>query len=107
MSKVRASGLIAPTEGAESENVMPVLAKFCGIVIRMLCVQSLSARFHAFYQNYELVVSIWPLRIIQGNAPMWVQDKVLTWATQHQQELMAAWHQCQIHERPTAIAPLP
>ncbi len=85
---------------------MPVLSKFYGIVIRMLCVQALCARFHAIYENHELVVGIWPLKIIQGDAPAWVKDKVIEWAKQHQTELMAAWNRCQIHQRPLAIAPL-
>src|SRR6188472_1318079 len=41
--------------------VMPVLCKFYGIVIRMLCVRELGARFHAIYEQSELVVQIKPL----------------------------------------------
>lgn len=85
---------------------MPVLAKFCGIVIRMLCVPSLGARFHAIYENFELVVGIWPLRIIQGEAPLWVRQKVMDWAAQNQLELLAAWNRCHLHRLPRAIAPL-
>jgi Domain of unknown function (DUF4160) len=85
---------------------MPVLSKFYGIVIRMIFARSLGARFHAIYQNWELVVGIWPLVIIQGEAPHWVREKVMMWATEHQQELMAAWRRCQNGLRPVAIAPL-
>ena len=94
-------------DGTEDKVVMPVLSKFYGIVIRMLCVRSLDARFHAIYQNCELVVGVWPLKIIQGDAPGWVREKVITWATQHQQELLAAWNCCQYRQRPMVIAPLP
>ena len=85
---------------------MPVLSKFYGIVIRMLFARSLGARFHAIYENWELVVGIWPLVIIQGDAPRWVREKVLIWGTEHQQELMAAWRRCQNGLRPLTIAPL-
>jgi hypothetical protein len=85
---------------------MPVLSKFYGIVIRMLFARSLGARFHAIYENWELVVGIWPLVIIQGEAPHWVREKVMAWAMQHQKELLAAWNQCQNGRRPALIAPL-
>ena len=86
---------------------MPVLSKFYGIVIRMLCVRSMEARFHAIYRDWELIVSVWPLRIVQGEAPQWVCDKVLRWARLHQLDLLAAWNRCQHHQRPGPIAPLP
>jgi hypothetical protein len=85
---------------------MPVLAKFYGIVIRMLCVRALSARFHAIYGESELVVQISPLRIVAGVAPARVCDLVLEWARAHQKELLADWERCRQAERPLPIAPL-
>ena len=85
---------------------MPVISKFYGIVIRMLCARPLQARFHAIYGNWELVVGIWPLQIIQGEAPRRVQDMVLEWAAQHQQELLSAWNRCQTGQVPQTIDPL-
>ena len=73
---------------------MPVLSKFYGIVIRMLRAQGFAARFHAIYENTELVVGVRPLRIIQGDAPRRVRELVLEWAAQHQQELLIAWNRC-------------
>jgi hypothetical protein len=85
---------------------MPVISKFYGIVIRMLCARPLDARFHAIYGDSELVVSIWPLRIIQGEAPGRVREMVLEWAAKHQQELITAWHRLQKGLPPSGIAPL-
>jgi hypothetical protein len=85
---------------------MPVIAKFYGIVIRMLCAKPFNARFHAFYQDSELVVNIWPLAVVQGEAPYWVKEKVLAWAGQHQQELLADWNRCSFGQKPLGIAPL-
>lgn len=85
---------------------MPVISKFYGIVIRMLCARPLGARFHAIYGEWELVVSIWPLTIIQGDAPLRVRQMVLEWAAQHQQELLSAWHRLQFGQAPLHIAPL-
>jgi hypothetical protein len=73
---------------------MPVIAKFYGIVIRMMFARTLEARFHAIYGDSELVVGLWPLQIIQGDAPRRVREMVLEWASKHQQELIAAWHRC-------------
>jgi hypothetical protein len=90
----------------EEMDYMPVLSKFYGIVIRMLFARSLDARFHAIYENCELVVGIWPLVVIQGEAPGWVRDKVMAWAREHQSELLEAWRRCQNGLRPVTIAPL-
>ena len=85
---------------------MPVLSKFYGIVIRMLFATRLEARFHAFYEQWELVVGIWPVTIIQGDAPHRVKEMVLEWAGQHQRELLAAWNRCQMGMKPMSIEPL-
>ena len=85
---------------------MPVIAKFYGIVIRMLFLRSMEARFHAFYGNSELVVGISPVRIIQGEAPSGIAALVLTWAASHQAELLRAWQTIGAARKPAAIAPL-
>ena len=85
---------------------MPVIAKFYGIVIRMLFIRSVGARFHAFYGDNELVVGISPLRIIQGEAPKRIAALVLAWAACHQAELLNAWSAVACAQRPPAIAPL-
>ena len=95
-----------PTVRPQETADMPVLSKFYGIVIRMLFARALEARFHAFYQDSELVVGIWPLRIIDGDAPARVRQMVLEWAAQHQQELLSAWLQCEFRQAPIHIAPL-
>ncbi len=85
---------------------MPVLSKFCGIVIRMVFVRTFAAHFHAIYEQSELVVGITPLRIIQGEAPGRVRDMVLEWAEAHQPELMDAWNRCGAAIPPRPIQPL-
>jgi hypothetical protein len=87
-------------------DAMPTISKFYGIVIRMMRLRDFGARFHAIYENSELVVNLWPLKIIAGDAPSRVKDMVLEWAAQHQQELLMAWNKIQSGERPMAIEPL-
>ena len=90
----------------ERENVMPVIAKFYGIVIRMLCSRPLGARLHAFYGDTELVVGLFPLRIVQGDAPDRVREMVLRWAGLHQMELIAVWNRLAAGRGAQQVAPL-
>ena len=85
---------------------MPVLSKFYGIVIRMLFSGLFPARFHAIYEQCEVVVQIEPLRIVSGEAPRRVRQMVLEWAEQHKQELLEAWNRCAAAEKPLPISPL-
>ncbi len=71
---------------------MPVLAKFYGIVIRMLIDRSFGTHFHAFFGDSELVIGLNPLRIIQGEAPLWVRQQSLDWVRRHQRQLQSDWH---------------
>ena len=100
------AGEAAFRETKKEHDVMPVISKFYGIVIRMLCARPMEARFHAIYENSELVVGIWPLKIIDGEAPRRVREMVLEWAAKHQQELLSAWQRCQFGQEPIRIAPL-
>jgi hypothetical protein len=85
---------------------MPVISKFYGIVIRMMGGTPLEPRFHAIYGDSEVVVTIWPLQVVQGDAPRRVCDMVLEWATDHQQELLSAWNRCRFGLAPETISPL-
>jgi hypothetical protein len=68
---------------------MPVLAKFDGIVIRMLTDQTFGTHFHAFYGDSELVIGLNPLRVIQGEAPPWVREWALDWVGHYQSKLLS------------------
>ncbi len=85
---------------------MPVLAKFYGVVVRMLFAPLLGAHFHAIYGDNELIVRIGTLKIIGGDAPEDVKRVVLDWARRHQDELLNAWRLCQRGARPLPIGPL-
>lgn len=86
---------------------MPVISRFYGVVIRMLGARVKDARFHAIYGDSELVVSIDPIRVIQGDAPQGIRELVLRWATEHQRELLTAWRRIEAGLAPAPIAPLP
>ncbi|HNU52377.1 MAG TPA: DUF4160 domain-containing protein [Verrucomicrobiota bacterium] len=85
---------------------MPVIARFCGIVIRLLCVRCLGPRMHAFYGDSELVVHVPTLRVVQGDVPVRIRELVLLWARRHHRELLMDVDLLQRGQRPVAIAPL-
>lgn len=70
---------------------MPVIARFCGIVIRMLTLQPFGVRLHAFHGDGELVVDLKTLRVIEGNLPETVKEMVLAWMRTHQRELLGGY----------------
>ena len=67
---------------------MHVVARFSGIVIRMLYLRGMGARLHAFYGEGEMVVELATLRILQVDVPPHVSRLVLAWAARHQRELL-------------------
>ena len=85
---------------------MPVISKFYGIIIRMMRLRQFEARLYASYGNSELVVGLWPLQILHGEAPRRVREMVLEWAAQHQQELLASWNKLQWGQDLVPIEPL-
>ena len=68
---------------------MPVIARFSGIIIRLLCLGAVGHRLHAFHGDDELVVDLDDLRVVNGNATGRVGRQVLAWARQHRYEILA------------------
>ena len=67
---------------------MSVIARFCGITMRLVLDRTFGTHVHAFYGDSELVIGLNPLKVIQGEAPSWVRDWVLEWVGHHQRELL-------------------
>jgi Domain of unknown function (DUF4160) len=70
---------------------MPVLARFCGIVMRIVIDRTFGTHVHAFFGDSELVIGLNPLRVIQGEVPPWVRNWALDWVNRHQHQLLSAW----------------
>jgi len=74
---------------SETETTyMPVIAKFCGIVLRLLIDQTFGTHVHVFYADSELVIGLNPLRVIQGDAPSWVREWALEWLGRRQRKML-------------------
>ncbi len=85
---------------------MPTISIFYGIIIKMLFDDHNPPHFHAEYGEYELVVTISPIKIIKGDAPKRVKSMILEWAALHQEELIQDWELCAMLKSPLPIEPL-
>lgn len=85
---------------------MPTICVFYGVQIRMFHRDHAPPHFHAIYGEFELVVGIQPVIVLQGAAPTRVKSMVLEWTALHQAELMADWELARRGQSLERIAPL-
>jgi hypothetical protein len=85
---------------------MPTVSRFYGIIIRMFYKDHAPPHFHAIYGEYELLMGISPIRILEGEAPNRVRSMILEWSALHQEELLDNWERCQNGQTPLPIEPL-
>jgi hypothetical protein len=85
---------------------MPVIARFYGIIIRMFYDDHVPPHFHAEYGEYELIVGLSPIEILNGRAPSRVRSMVLEWSALHHEELRDNWTRCRDGQPPHLVAPL-
>jgi len=62
--------------------------------------------FHALYAEYEVLIDIRSLEIIQGFMPRRALSLVLEWASQHREDLFEDWTLCEQNQLPKKIPPL-
>lgn len=75
-------------------------------MIRMFYNDHAPPHFHAMYGEYELLISVSPIAILEGKAPGRVRSMVLEWAALHQSELLENWERCRQAEPLSSISPL-
>lgn len=75
---------------ATETEVMPVISKFYGIIVRLMRLPDRRTAIYANYGEHEVVMDATTLKVISGNAPARVVDMVCEWARQHHEELIAA-----------------
>ncbi|WP_333877309.1 DUF4160 domain-containing protein [Methylobacter sp.] len=85
---------------------MPTISIFYGIIIKMFFDDHTPPHFHAEYGEYELVIAINPIKIVNGDAPKRVKSMVLEWTALHQEELLKDWELCKNMQSPLPIEPL-
>jgi hypothetical protein len=85
---------------------MPTISQFFGIFIRMFFDDHPPPHFHAKYNEYQAVIGIKRLEVIDGHLPRRALGLVLDWAELHQAELLTDWELCRAKQKPLNIAPL-
>lgn len=85
---------------------MPKISEFFGIAIYMYWREHPPPHFHARYGEYEALIAINDLSVLEGELPPRALGLVIEWATIHQPELVAVWQQAQALEPLSKIDPL-
>jgi hypothetical protein len=79
---------------------MPEIARFYGIVIKVFFGDHPPPHFHAIYGEYNALVNIESLEIIEGDLPSRAEKLVLEWATLYQQDLVQMWNTQEFRKLP-------
>ena len=70
---------------------MPVIARFYGILIKMYFREHGLPHFHALYGEYNGVIEIESLEMIEGDLPSRAQKMVKEQALMYQKDLLELW----------------
>jgi len=62
--------------------------------------------FHAQYGEYEGLIGLNPIRLLEGNLPPRVLGLAIEWATMYAKELTNAWHAASRGESIPKVPPL-
>ena len=79
---------------------MPEISRFYGIVIRMYLIDSEHPprHIHIKYNDYEAVMELKNLDIIEGKLPNKCKKLVKEWSKKHQNELISMWDSQDFHQ---------
>ena len=86
---------------------MPTVSTFYGIMIQMFGQEHPPPRFDALYAEYEALIDIRTLDVIQGEMPRRALALVREWARAHHDDQMEDWNLCRQRQPPRTIDPLP
>ena len=85
---------------------MPTISTFYGILIRMFFNDHAPPHFHARYGEFEAIIDIATLGVIEGDLPNRAFNLVREWAMIHRGELLEDWRLCRENSVPAKIDPL-
>ncbi len=79
---------------------MPEISRFYGIIIRMYLIDNEhpQQQIHIKYGEYEAVMELTNLNIIDGTLPKKCRQLVREWAEIHQEELIEMWNSQNFHK---------
>ena len=82
---------------------MPKVSKFYAIGIYFYFDDHPPPHFHAYYGEYQALIAIESLEVIEGYLPGRAMSLVVEWAIARREELRRAWQQA---SQPAPIAPI-
>lgn len=85
---------------------MPTISSFYGIIVNMFYDEHNPPHFHAKYAEYNIVVEIDSLKILEGALPARALGLLYEWATIHKEELKVAWENARLGIKLEKIQPL-
>lgn len=85
---------------------MPTISEFLGILIRMYYDDHNPPHFHAYYGDYEAIIAIGTLEIMEGSLPRRARMLTVEWALEHRDELLEDWRLAEQHRPLNKIKPL-
>jgi hypothetical protein len=85
---------------------MPLICFFYGITIYMYFDDHNPPHFHAKYAEYEVIIDINNLGVLNGYMPPRALGMVVEWAYEHKQELLCDWELVKNLQNPNPINPL-
>jgi len=84
----------------EKKEIMPVIARFYGILIKMYFKEHGIPHFHAIYGEYNGVFKIDGLEMMEGDLPLRAQKMIREWGEKYRNELMDIWRNQEIKKLP-------
>jgi uncharacterized protein DUF4160 len=85
---------------------MPRISEFFGIKISMYWDDHGKPRFHAYYGEFEAVISMEKCDVTEGDLPARKLALAREWANLHKSELLSNWELARLHLPLNPIAPL-
>ena len=85
---------------------MPKISQFFGILIYMYFRDHAPPHFHAKYGDFEGMIGLDPIRLIEGDLPPRVLGLAIEWATMYSKELNNAWKAASKGESIPKVPPL-
>jgi hypothetical protein len=85
---------------------MPKISQFLGIMIFMYFRDHSPPHFHAKYGDFEGIISLNPIRLIEGKLPPRILGLVIEWATLYSVELISAWNAAESGDAIPKVPPL-
>jgi hypothetical protein len=70
---------------------MPTISRFYGILIQMYYKDHNPPHFHAIYNVFKAVISIYDYSVLEGDLPPKALGLIMEWTKFHQKDLLRDW----------------